>query len=236
MPRRRIRPPASGSAPHQFVRAEYLFCEECRGSQFHGTVEFVGGVAGLLQAREIDPDGLQQRSRNRAVLVDNFEVGSAAVEQQHAVVVMELVALGVAAEIVVVVEEQHFRAAPRVIRRKNTPRKARSFRRLRSPGHNARLCPWGCPNAPVGECVRHFERPGMTAPHTRARRRIIFARLLAPVPVALARIMEAKAPTLLVGSSELVKATPTPLRKSRRVILRSIPSSRSCPYDISVPS
>ena len=70
-------------------------------------------VAGLVQGRRIDAQGLQQAVGDRAVGERTVDLQGAAVHQVQLAAEVVLVALGVAAEIVVVVEDQDARAGPR---------------------------------------------------------------------------------------------------------------------------
>ena len=105
--------PAAGGDPrragHQSIDAEPLAVEPDAETEAELAIDVVIGRDLALEPIEVDADGLQQTHRHRAVLAGPFDVERAAIEHQHAAAVVELVALGVAAEVVVVVEHQDLR-------------------------------------------------------------------------------------------------------------------------------
>ena len=165
------RPPSG--AGHQLVRPPGLAVEE------HGPLEAQVAVGvrdrgdALVVALPVDADLLQQALRDLAVLRGRLHVQGAAVHQVGAAVEPELVALGVAAEVVVVVEEQDAGVRARLLRevvRGGEPRDA-------GPHHHQVVRLSGVGRGPlaalVGELVGDLERPVVGAAHPGAERRVI---------------------------------------------------------------
>ncbi len=82
----------------------------------------------------------QQLPRRLVVAQRRLDVERAAVQRQQLAVDDELVALGVAAEVVVVVEHEHAARRGRRWPRSSRPRPARSTRRRRRRGRRSRRC------------------------------------------------------------------------------------------------
>ncbi len=68
-----------------------------------------------LEAIEIDADVVEELLASLVIAEGRLDVQRAAVHHQRLAVVTEFVALGVTAEIVVVVEDQNLRASPDVL-------------------------------------------------------------------------------------------------------------------------
>ncbi len=95
----------AAEADHEFVGAEGLLVEEHRRFQPGVTIEVLVG-AGLGQGDRIDAQLGHQAGRDRAVGAGAVDQHGPAVQQQGAAADVELVALGVAAEVVVVLQHQ----------------------------------------------------------------------------------------------------------------------------------
>jgi hypothetical protein len=124
---------------------------------------------------EIDADVLQQLSRRQVVAQRRLDVQRPAVEREHAAVVVELVPLGVAAEVVVVVEDEDFRAAAdlfdEVVRRREPAQSAADddeIVRLAGADRAGEI-----PLPAIAQLVRDLERSVMAAAHAGARRWIV---------------------------------------------------------------
>lgn len=151
----------------------------------------------FVQRFGIDAERMHQVRRDFAVRPRAFDEQRAAVQQVHAAVHMKLVALGVAAEVVVVVEDQHStagRARPEVMRGCQAADAGADDDEVEG---FARVVDWTCQRTRVAQRMRCFEGAGVTAAHAQTRRRVV------TTPIA------------------------APCRKSRRAIGRSMPRSWS---------
>ncbi len=101
-----------GRPGDQAVLAEGLPVEEDAGLQAQAGIDF-RPVAGLGQGFGLDPQGLQQAIGDGAIGAGAVDLQRSAVHQVQAAVQAELVALGVAAEVVVIVEDQDAGVWPR---------------------------------------------------------------------------------------------------------------------------
>ena len=106
--RNRVGRPRRRLARHQRIASEGLAREEDAARQAERGVE--SSLKGALEARELDSEIVQQALRHFAVLgkggIDRF---AAAVADDQTPIDVELVALGMAAEIVVIVEDEDAR-------------------------------------------------------------------------------------------------------------------------------
>src|SRR6202034_3319258 len=103
------RPTFSGD--NEFVGAESFLVEEEASSQAERGIKIT--VRALWGERNwVDPERLQQPSRHIAVRPRTVNRESAAVHKGHTAPELELVALGVAAEIVVIVENENAGGSP----------------------------------------------------------------------------------------------------------------------------
>src|SRR5262249_34348023 len=121
----------------------------------------------LQKAIDVDADVGDDGACVLVVAVPRLDVQRAAGQRQHAALVAELVPLGVAAEVVVVVENQDFRApadvADEEIRCRQTAQAAADddeIVRLAGVVRAGQI-----PLPPIAELMRHFERSGMAAAH-----------------------------------------------------------------------
>ena len=174
--------PAS-RAGDQLVRPPGLAVEEHRPLEAQVSVGVRNCGDALVVALPVDPDLLEQAFRDLAVLRGRLDVQGAAVHQVGPAVEPELVAFRVAAEVIVVVEDQDAGIRSRLFRevvRGGEPRDP-------GPHHHqvVRLADvGGGPLAAlVGELVRDLERPLVGAAHPGAERRVV--RLARPVDLRL---------------------------------------------------
>ena len=150
-----------------------------------------------LEPVEIDADARSSSSLAGFVItLRGLDVQRSAIDGQQPAVVAEFIALGVAAEIVVIVEDQHARAAPgafqEIVGRAQAADaaaddhqviglvEARGGRQIHATA--------------VAQLMRHFERSGMVAAHSGQRRRIIIGGLLGSEFLRLAQWGSSMAP------------------------------------------
>ena len=212
---------ASRSLPHVSLSKKWPLRRPSAG------VEAAVRLVVLDEAVEIDADPGEQLSRRLVVAQRRLDVEGAAVQRQQLAVDDELVALGVAAEVVVVVEHQHAGVHGRRWRRSSRPRPARSTRRRPRPGRRSRRCA-----SPRRGRARGRRAAGATPRTSRhgcraCRCGAADSRRRRPCPAACASSASAQ---LHFGSSDAPSATAAPLTKSRRLIGRPIPRSRSMPF------
>ena len=69
-------------------------------------IEVLDFLVGLIVASPVDAELSQKTGRHRAVLRRSFHVHRAAVHEEHAPLISELVPLGVPSEVVVVVQDE----------------------------------------------------------------------------------------------------------------------------------
>ena len=169
-----VRHRAARIAAHHFVDAEVLAIEVNPAAQVQIRVE--GGVKRLLQPIDIDAELAQQPHRHRAeVGARRLQRFAAAVAEQHAVVGAEFVALGVAAEVVMVVDQQNalllaFQLLPETGSRQPADAGADHHQiELFNGGHAAEIK--GFTVAP--QLVRMLERARMVTPQPGQRRRVV---------------------------------------------------------------
>src|SRR5215467_6746181 len=103
-----LRPRLGVDANHQLVGAESLAIEEDAASEPDRAVEIVSGTGGVEPYR-IDAELAQEPRRNDAVGSPAVDLQCPAVYQLYPAAQLELVALGVPAEIVVIVEDENAR-------------------------------------------------------------------------------------------------------------------------------
>ena len=108
----------SGPPHHQPILAEHLLREEGGVAEPQGAVELTASRACRLRPVQVEPDRGEQRPRDRAVVVHGLQIRGPAVQKERAAPVGELVAFGVAPEVVVVVEDKDARAGPADVRKK----------------------------------------------------------------------------------------------------------------------
>ena len=161
----------------ELVAAEGLAVEEHAEPQ---ALEHRRIVALFAELHRIDAERCEQPARDRAVGIGAVDVERAAVDQLHAAVHVELVALGVAAEIVVVLDDQDLRTGPRgaiEIRRRQPADAAAHDDEVVALVRVDQRCRLG-PEIAVAHFMRRLERAGMAAAHAKPRRRIIVRRVL----------------------------------------------------------
>ena len=114
------------------------------------------------------------------VAAPRFDVQGATVQREHPAVVAELVALGVPAEVVVVIENQDFRASTDV-----TKKVVRGGQPTQTAAHDHQVVGFIQAGrarqihlASIAKLMSDFERSRMTPAHANARRRVIVWRAL----------------------------------------------------------
>jgi len=98
--------------PHEFVGAERLFVEEQAVAQTERGIEVAVG-AFFRKRDRVDAEAFQKATGDRAVRPRAVDTHRAAIDQRKSPVQRERVAFGVAAEIVVIVENENARARAR---------------------------------------------------------------------------------------------------------------------------
>ena len=91
----------------QPVRAPGLLVEEIAAAQAHAAIHLPRVGVVREKAVEVDPDILEELLGRLVVPLGRLDIERAAVQRQRPSVVLKLVALGVSAEVVVVVEDEH---------------------------------------------------------------------------------------------------------------------------------
>ena len=168
---------ASSRPPHhQPILAEHLLREEGGAAEPQGTVELAASRARRLRPVQIQADRGEQRPRDRAVVVHGLQVRRPAVQEERAAAVGELVALGVAPEVVVVVENEDARAGAG--RSQEEPGGGESAQPPADHHQVIALAGVGGvgPGDPVPELVGHLEGARMAPAHPRACGRIVLLR------------------------------------------------------------
>ena len=99
------RAPWSTDADDEFIGAEGLAIEECGGLE-SPLIVILQVLGAFGELRNVDAQGLQQAVGDRSIGPRTVDFQGAAVHQMEAAAQIELVALGVAAEIVVIVEQR----------------------------------------------------------------------------------------------------------------------------------
>ncbi len=129
-------PRRPAGAGHQAILAEVFLVEERPGAEL--VLLEQRAVLELGVARHVDAQVDEQLLGHVAVGIRRGHAHRAAVGQIGAALVDELVALGVAAEVVVVVEDEHALVGQRLVPEVGR-RQARTARRRRRPGRRSRL-------------------------------------------------------------------------------------------------
>ena len=179
--RRRPFPAAAAVADDELVDAPRFLVEEGRlAGEPERSIERSIRLVGLEKAIDVDADVVNHRSRVLVVAIPGLDIERAAVQREHAAAVGELVALRVAAEVVVVVEDEHLRAAAdvadEVVRRRQPaqpPADHDEVVRLAGVDRAGEI-----PAAAIAQLVRDLERSLVAAAHADARRRIVVGRAL----------------------------------------------------------
>ena len=132
----------------------------------------------LAERCDIDAECAQKSSGNRAVGSRAIDVKCSAIYERKRVAEAKLIALGVAAEVIVIVENEHatsLRCLGAIKMRRGKPTDAAAhdneiifFARVR-----ARTCALA-----VTQCVRRLEGSGMAATHAGEQWRIVAGRIL----------------------------------------------------------
>src|SRR5215472_18834907 len=95
----------------QHVGGECFFVEECRALQPHALIEVLIEI--FVEAIDLDAEFLQQTKRFFAVVMRSLKRLSSAVSNQQPLAGLKLIAFGVSAEIVVIVEDENLRLRSR---------------------------------------------------------------------------------------------------------------------------
>ena len=177
----------------------------------------------------IDTDLLEQRLALRRICTGDVRCTPGT--DDLVTVDHDLVALGVPAEVVMVVEHQHLRFRQRLLEVIRRCQAAQPSAHDNQVVDFARIL-WVVPGLAVAHLVRHLERALVATPHSGQARRIV---LIGILEAAFRRRRDARVARRRgrrPGASRLSHPAPpiatlAPLRKSRRVMARSIPSSRS---------
>ena len=168
---------------HQPILAEHLLREEGSVAEPQGTVELPASRARRVRPVQVQADRSEQRPRDRAVVVHGLQVRRPAVQKERAAPVGELVPLGVAPEVVVVVEKEHSRAGAG--RRQEEVGRGESAQ-PRADHHEVIALPrvdGVGPGDPIPELVGHLEGAWMAPAHPRPSGRIVL--LCVPVGPAV---------------------------------------------------
>ena len=175
-PRYPALPPSSSH--DETIVAENLLGEEGSAAQTQRPVELAAREVRGGRSLEIDSDRCQQCSGYGAVMIYGLEIRRPPVEHQRAAVVCELVACGVAAEIVVIVQNQHARASTR-----RSQEEVRGREPAQATTHDHKVVALagvgrGSPPLAVPERMSDFKGPRVASPHPCASGRIILPLLL----------------------------------------------------------
>ena len=207
-------------AGQQAIGAEGLLVEEERGAEAERLVEI--RVEHLGIARDLDAQLGDEVFGDFAVRRRAVDRLRAAVADVGAAVVGELVALGVAAEVVVVVEDQDARVGPRLAEDMRGRQAADAAAHHHEIVLLARVfrCRRVLPEGGVAHRVERLERSDVRSAQAGQRRRI----------AAGLALREERSRS---GDSDPAASAPptpmaTPFRKSRRLIGEPMPSWRSC--------
>ncbi len=215
-------PLGAGGHDHKLVGAERLAVEEHAARQAERCVEIrLGALFG--QHHRIDAKGFQKAIGDGAVRPRAVDRQGPAVHQLQPAAGREFIALGVTADIVVVVEDQNARGlvsgAVEVRRREPADAAADDDQIVILAGRGDRA---GLrPEVGVAQRVGGLETARMIAAQSGQRRRIISGGIL--------RASSARAAVTKSGNNPPPTAPPmamaTPLRKSRRVMELSMPET-----------
>ena len=164
-------------AADEAVLTESLFIEEHPAAEAELAITARDAFDGLEIACAIDTELPQEAGGDGAVLRGCFDVERAAIHQIHAAGVPELVTLGVAPEIVVVVEDQDLGARAELLAVEMRLRQAADTPADNDEIVTLRKLRRRDGGSTVTNIVSDFERAGMAPAHARSRGRVILALL-----------------------------------------------------------
>ncbi len=211
-------------ADHEFVGAEGFCIEEHAGVHAAGLVVF-RVLRTLDEGRNVQTQGFQQSCCDRAIRTRAVDLQRAAVHEMQMTIEVEFVALGVAAEIIVVVQDQYaaFRCLGpiEVGRRQAADAPADDDQIVFLAGIGRRR-----PGLAVSERMSAFEGSGMAAAHAGEKRGIVAQGILGSAG------QRRYAGAGQWGGKQgcrwaAVAPIAMPFRKSRRLMGRSMPRARS---------
>ena len=164
---------------HQFVGSPGFLVEEIGGAEAERTVEFaVAGVV-LLVPLGVDADFVKKALHDLVVAPDVFDVERAAIDRHQPAVVAEFVALRVAAEVVVVVENQDAGRTSGILQEEVSGAEP-----AQAPADHHQIVRFvgvrdtrQVDGTAIAQFVGRFEGPGVIAAHSGLRGRIVIRRL-----------------------------------------------------------